>query len=64
MLVVENNHSGQFHRYLRSETGFNAHGHIRKYDGEPFTPAHLVSGVRALLAGAPSPYVPDQEVMV
>ncbi|PYJ06377.1 MAG: 2-oxoacid:acceptor oxidoreductase subunit alpha, partial [Verrucomicrobia bacterium] len=36
VIVVENNYSGQFARYLRSETGFSAHGHIRKYDGEPF----------------------------
>ena len=36
VIIVENNYSGQFARYLRSETGFAAHGHIRKYDGEPF----------------------------
>ena len=29
VIIVENNHSGQFARYLRSETGFAAHGHIR-----------------------------------
>ena len=38
-LVVENNHSGQFHRFLRGETGVTADGHIRKYDGEPFIAA-------------------------
>src|SRR6478672_12066100 len=27
VIVVENNHSGQFARYLRSETGFEASGH-------------------------------------
>src|SRR6266480_6089491 len=41
VILVENNQSGQFARYLRSETGFAAHGHIRKYDGEPFMPHHI-----------------------
>ena len=44
-IIVENNHSGQFARYLRSETGISADGHIRKYDGEPFMPHHVVDGV-------------------
>src|SRR6185312_13416912 len=35
-IIVENNFSGQFALYLRSETSFVADGHIRKYDGEPF----------------------------
>ena len=41
-IIVENNYSGQFARYLRSETGLAADGHIRKYDGEPFMPHHIV----------------------
>jgi hypothetical protein len=36
---------------LRAETGLVAHGHIRKYDGEPFEPKHIVAGVREVLAG-------------
>ena len=48
---MENSHSGQFARYLRSETGFAAHSHIRKYDGEPFMPHHVVEGVLELLQG-------------
>src|SRR5205814_6336329 len=40
VIIVENNQSGQFARYLRSETGITAHGHIRKYDGEPSMPHH------------------------
>src|SRR6185295_2682213 len=32
VIIVENNYSGQFARYLRSETGLSAYGHIRKYD--------------------------------
>lgn len=51
VIIVENNHSGQCARYLRSETGFKAHGHIRKYDGEPFMPHHIVESVKEQLAG-------------
>ncbi len=64
VIVVENNYSGQFERYLRSETGFQAHGHIRKYDGEPFMPHHIVHGVKEQLAGKTNHYVPIHEVMV
>jgi 2-oxoglutarate ferredoxin oxidoreductase subunit alpha len=63
-IIVENNYSGQFARYLRSETGLAADGHIRKYDGEPFMPHHIVNGVREQLAGKTNHYVPDHEVMV
>jgi len=63
-IIVENNYSGQFARYLRSETSIVADGHIRKYDGEPFMPHHIVAGVKAILAGAAKPYVPVHEVMV
>ena len=52
ILIVENNQSGQFARHLRAETGIVAHGHIRKYDGEPFEPKHIVAGVKDILAGA------------
>ncbi len=64
VVVVENNYSGQFARYLRSETGLTADGHIRKYDGEPFMPHHVVDGVLAMLAGTTERFVPEQEVMV
>ena len=63
-IIVENNYSGQFARYLRSETGFAADGHIRKYDGEPFVPHHIVDGVVEQLAGETDRYVPVQEVIV
>ena len=63
-IMVENNYSGQFARYLRSETGFTVDSSIRKYDGEPFMPHHVADGVRELLAGDAKIYVPDQEVMV
>ena len=63
-IIVENNYSGQFARYLRSETGVVADGHIRKYDGEPFMPHHIVDGVKAILAGGTKQYVPVHEIMV
>ena len=63
-IIVENNHSGQFYRYLRSETGLSVDGHIRKYDGEPFIPHHIVDGVMEQLSGGASVSVPYQEVMV
>lgn len=64
LIIVENNYSGQFARYLRSETGIAAHGHIRKYDGEPFMPHHIADGVKAILAGTTENYVPVHEIMV
>jgi 2-oxoglutarate ferredoxin oxidoreductase subunit alpha len=64
VIIVENNYSGQFARYLRSETGFAADGHIRKYDGEPFMPHHIVDGVAAILAGSTRQYVPVHEIQV
>src|SRR5437588_3129297 len=64
VIIVENNYSGQFARYLRSETGFAAHGHIRKYDGEPFMPHHIVNAVREQLAGKREISIPAHEVIV
>ena len=63
VIIVENNYSGQFARYLRSETGFAAHGHIRKYDGEPFMPHHIVEAVKEQLAGQSRLSVPVHEVI-
>ena len=62
-IIVENNYSGQFYRYMRSETGLSVDGHIRKYDGEPFMPHHIVNGVLELLGGKTERYVPYQEVV-
>jgi 2-oxoglutarate ferredoxin oxidoreductase subunit alpha len=64
VIVVENNYSGQFYRYLRSETGLSVDGHIRKYDGEPFMPHHIVEGVLEQLAGKTDLYVPTHEIRV
>jgi 2-oxoglutarate ferredoxin oxidoreductase subunit alpha len=63
-IIVENNYSGQFARYLRSETSFVADGHIRKYDGEPFMPHHIVEAVKDQLAGRTKLSVPMHEIMV
>jgi len=63
VILVENNFSGQFARYLRSETGFDARGHIRKYDGEPFMPHHIVEAVKDQLAGRSRLSVPLHEVV-
>jgi 2-oxoglutarate ferredoxin oxidoreductase subunit alpha len=62
IIMVENNQSGQFSRYLRSETGIEAHGHIRKYDGEPFMPHHIVEGVKEQLGGKSRLSIPVHEV--
>ena len=64
VIIVENNYTGQFARYLRSETGFAAHGHIRKYDGEPFMPHHIVNAVREQLAGKREISIHAHEVIV
>jgi len=63
-IIVENNYSGQFARYLRSETSFVADGHIRKYDGEPFMPHHVVEAVKEQLSGKTKLSVPMHEIMV
>ena len=63
-IIVENNYSGQFARYLRSETSFVSDGHIRKYDGEPFMPHHIVEAVKEQLAGKTKLSVPTHEILV
>jgi 2-oxoglutarate ferredoxin oxidoreductase subunit alpha len=64
VIIVENNYSGQFARYLRSETSYVPDGYIRKYDGEPFMPHHIVDGVKAVLAKSTTQYVPVHEMLV
>ena len=64
VIIVENNYSGQFYRYMRSETGLSVDGHIRKYDGEPFMPHHIADGVKEVLAGNTEIFVPEQEIIV
>ena len=50
-IIIENNQSGQFARHLRAESSLVANGHIRKYDGEPFEPKHIVAGVKQVIGG-------------
>lgn len=40
--IVEASASGQLEDYLRMRTGLSANGHIRRYDGEPFTPEYIL----------------------
>jgi 2-oxoglutarate/2-oxoacid ferredoxin oxidoreductase subunit alpha len=63
-IIVENNYSGQFARYLRSETSFVPDGYIRKYDGEPFMPHHIVQAVIEQLNGKTQLSVPMHEILV
>ena len=63
-IIVECNYTGQFARFLRGETGFKADSQIRKYDGEPFMPHHIVDGARELLTSKTDLYVPYQEIVV
>jgi 2-oxoglutarate ferredoxin oxidoreductase subunit alpha len=63
-IIVENNYSGQFARYLRSETSFVPDGHIRKYDGEPFMPHHIVDAVIEQLSRKSKLSVPAHEILV
>jgi len=63
-IIVENNQSGQFARFLRGETGLVADGHIRKYDGEPFMPHHIADGVIDNIVNKTEQYIPYQEVVV
>jgi 2-oxoglutarate ferredoxin oxidoreductase subunit alpha len=61
IIIVENSQAGQFARHLRAETGIAAHAHIRKYDGEPFEPKHIVAGVKDILGGRKIVEVLSQE---
>jgi len=65
-IIVENNYSGQFARYLRSETSYVPNGYIRKYDGEPFMPHHIVEAVKEQLASRTHKTlsVPMHEILV
>jgi 2-oxoglutarate ferredoxin oxidoreductase subunit alpha len=63
-ILIENNYSSQFKRYLRSETSFVPDGYIRKYDGEPFMPHHIVDAVKEQLVGSITLSVPMHEITV
>ena len=63
-IIVENNYSGQFARYLRSESSYVPNGYTRKYDGERFMPHHIVEAVKEQLTGKTTLSVPAHEIMV
>src|SRR5256884_4770693 len=63
-IIVENNYNGPLARYLRSETSYVPSGYIRKYDGEPFMPHHIVEAVKEQLGGKTKLSVPAHEIMV
>lgn len=48
-IMVENNYSGQMERHIRAETGMAVDGHVRKWDGEPFTAEEVAARVGAVL---------------
>jgi 2-oxoglutarate ferredoxin oxidoreductase subunit alpha len=48
-LVVEGSFSGQLENYIRMRTGLSGAAHIRRYDGEPFTPQYIRQRLEPLL---------------
>jgi 2-oxoglutarate ferredoxin oxidoreductase subunit alpha len=52
IVVVENNISGQFASYLRSQTGIKADDLVLKYDGEPMTPGFIARQVESIVRGS------------
>jgi 2-oxoglutarate ferredoxin oxidoreductase subunit alpha len=44
--VIENNATGQLAQLIRAETGKKVSGMVLKYDGRPFTPAHIIRELR------------------
>jgi 2-oxoglutarate ferredoxin oxidoreductase subunit alpha len=61
IIVVENNISGQFARYLRSQTGIKADDLVLKYDGEPMTPGFIARHVEAIVCGTPRTQAVDRD---
>jgi len=47
VMFVEGNATGQFERLVRRETGFEAGGHVRRFDGLPITAAFILRGLAA-----------------
>jgi len=45
-------HTGQFERLIRAETGWFPHDTLKKYDGEPFWPEEIAAKVEAVLHDA------------
>ena len=47
VVFVEGNATGQFERLVRRETGFEAAGNVRRYDGLPITPGYVLRALAA-----------------
>ena len=47
VVFVEGNATGQFERLVRRETGFEAAGHVRRFDGLPITPGYILRGIES-----------------
>ncbi|MCL5435512.1 MAG: 2-oxoacid:acceptor oxidoreductase subunit alpha [Patescibacteria group bacterium] len=50
LLVIENNHSGQFEGLIKEHIGRVPEEHLRKYDGRPFWPHEIVEKIRKHLS--------------
>lgn len=48
--VVEASYSGQLEDYIRMRTGLSAAGHVRRFDGEPFTPDYVLEAFQEVAA--------------
>lgn len=44
--VIENNATGQLAQLIKAETGYDVSRRILKFDGRPFTPAHIAEAVK------------------
>ena len=49
IIFVENNFSGQFENFVFQNTGIKASGHIRKYDGLPFSADKVAQQLKTVL---------------
>jgi 2-oxoglutarate ferredoxin oxidoreductase subunit alpha len=49
LVTVENNYTGQFKRLLQSETCIRVDHTISRYDGRPFSPEDVISGLKEVL---------------
>ena len=52
-MSVEGNFSGQLVQLIRMRTGIAIQHHLRKYDGEPFNPSHVIEQARTILIEKP-----------
>jgi 2-oxoglutarate ferredoxin oxidoreductase subunit alpha len=50
VICVEQNATGQLARLIQQETGFQPDYRLLKYDGRPFSPEYIVSGVKEVYA--------------